>query len=213
MSDQPKLGAAFQSLFLILASDLLLGVWFAFNREQAVQFFLSQVPLIGAAGVCWSFFPKATKEAFGEWLEWILGSRVVRIVLSLGLLGVIAITFVRVSSTVSLTGNTGTWLYLVPDSAETPSATYVLDSARLNGLTSPVTLSRWATPGGLNAWICTPTMISRFALPMRFWRPASAVFPEDFDSLAAVVALPGGSAEGNQCAARDREAVHQSIGA
>lgn len=191
MAQRPTLNPAFQSIFLLIAIDLLAGYWLGIHREQAVEFFLSQVPLIGAAGVLWSFFPKDAKENFGAWLEWALGGRLVRFVLGLGLVALVGTTFFRVSASVTLAGDAAAWLYFSRDLDGDLPAAGILDSTRLNRLTSPVSLSRWRGPGGLVVWAYTPTMISKSALTMRFWRPASAVYPEDFDSLAAVTALPG----------------------
>ncbi len=192
VEQRPTLDPAFRSIFLLIALDLLAGYWLGIHRDQAVQFFLSQVPLIGAAGVLYSFFPKNTKENFGAWLEWALGRGFVQLGLVLLLVALAVTTFLRVSANVTLSGNDATWLYFAPDRDGVPASDVVLDSARLNRITSPVSLTWWRSPTGLTAWTYSPAMISKSTLRMRFWRPASVMYPDDFDSLAVLAALPGG---------------------
>jgi hypothetical protein len=188
---RPKLDPAFKSIFLIISLDLVAGFWLGIHREKAVEFFLSQVPLIGAAGVLYSFFPKDTKEEFGVWLQRILGKSLVRWGLVVSLVLLCAATLFRVSASVTLNGNEAAWLYFAPDRGGAPPPNVIIDSSRLNRLTSPVDFARWRVPTPLTVWSYTPTMISKSALRMRFWRPASLMYPDDFDSLAVLAALPG----------------------
>lgn len=190
--NRPALGPAFQSVFLIVAIDILAGCWLAIHREKALEFFVSQVPLIGAAGVLWSFFPKETKDNFGKWLEWSLGRIWLRLALALGLITLSATTFFRVSSNVTLLSDTATWLYLAADRGRGPGPDEILDSTRLNRITSPASVSRWGWPSGLLVWWYTPTMITHWPLKLRSWQPATVTYPQDFDSLAVLVVLPGG---------------------
>jgi hypothetical protein len=58
----PQLGPAVASLFLRIALELLAGLWLGIHRDKAVEFFLSQVPMIGGRRGLVEFPPQETPK-------------------------------------------------------------------------------------------------------------------------------------------------------
>ncbi len=193
--DRPRLGPVLYSLVLLVGIDFIGGIWVAMHSERALEIFLGQVPVIGAAGIMWTFLPKTIKDDFGTALAGFLGHGATRSLLTVLALVVVAFTFFRASVTVAaIDGNVATKVYLVTnaelrqlDDGVPPS-----DGVNLNRLTSPVSFVRQSWLGNpTDFWIYTPAAIAKAAVNLRPWRPRQLQYPQDFDSLAAVAVLPG----------------------
>lgn len=192
---QRRVGAVLYTLLLLMGIDLLVGIWLALHSERALEIFLGLLPLLGAAGIVWSFLPKTFKDDFGDALVAFLGHRVTQVAVTILAIPVIAFTVFRASVTIAaIDGNIATQVYLATaaDLAHRGDSVAPSDSARLNSLTSPVSFVRRSWPGDRRAiWIYTPAAITKVAQTVRPWQPRRLQYPQDFDSLATVAVLPG----------------------
>ena len=74
--------------------------------------------------------------------------------------------------------------------AATANLPAVADSALLNRLTTPVDFGIWTSPIGREVWFYTGTHVSPRSIRVWPWWRQSLQYPEEFDDLAIVRALP-----------------------
>jgi len=200
---------------LLLVLDALVGVWSSLHAPALQRFFITQIPLIGLAGLLWGFLegdlkPVVAKRLLG-WLRkpatyrTLVGLTTAFVVFTLGWSTVEVSALEPTSSELVFRAN-GTPRDLgavaaLPDSAVCPdSAAHAgaarsdeqagADSALLNRLTTPLSFGMWIWPAGRNVWFYTGTHVSGRAIRVWPWWRRSLQYPEDFDEVAAVRALP-----------------------
>lgn len=181
-----------RALAVLLLLDLAVGIWMRLHAERWLSFFVTHLPVLGVAGVAWGVAPEPAKR----WLAERARAALARGALLAGLstLVVALATASLLCSTVqveSLDPNVRTRLRVVAgdrtlaDSARLAAA----PSAPLNRLTTPVAFRVWMLPTGRRVWVSGPGVAtaSRLVLP---WVPTTFQYPDEFDTLATLAALP-----------------------
>lgn len=180
-------------LAAILAIDLVAGIWMRLHAESWLALFLTHLPVLGFAGLMWSFAPDSAKAWWHDHLRNGLGNRRV----GWGLVGVgaallIATFFCSSVHVESLEPGARTRLRLIAGDRVLADSAGLSGSASepLNRLTSPVTFRPWfRVPIGRRMWVYGDHLatVSRWVFP---WKPMRLQYPDDFDTLATLAILP-----------------------
>ncbi len=181
-----------RALAVLLLLDLAVGIWMRLHAERWLSFFVTHLPVLGLAAAAWGVAPDDAKSWVTGAARAALARRAVLRALAL-LLGVLA-TASLLCSTVrveSVDPGVRTRLRMVEggrtleDSARFAAA----PTAPLNRLTTPVAFRVWMPPTGRRVWVAGPGLASasRLVLP---WVPTTIQYPDDFDSLATLAAVP-----------------------
>lgn len=182
-----------RAVAVLLALEVVAGIWFALNWPPGMSLFLSQIPAIGAAGVVWGFLPDAPKKEFGEWFGAQLRRRRVWIT-TVVLLATTLLTSCFVN-TVAVTGapDSPTWIYLHSGQALRASAPElpIVDSLRLRRGAEHGYFWIWTSPLGRRVWLHSRSHLTPDERIARPWAPTSITYPDDFESPVVLAALPG----------------------
>jgi hypothetical protein len=190
----PRLHAEIRALGVILALDLLIGIWLALHTRGAITTYLApQLPAIGIGALCWGFLPDAPKKAFGEWLARKLAAPLVYwLVILCGAGGLGASLFVSTVIVQSVDPGVSTTIYIVRGTSTEADREAVnqANELRLNRLTNPQRKHFWITPLGQHVWAHTPTHVSVADLRVIPWIPTVLQYPDDFERMVVVHLLP-----------------------
>jgi hypothetical protein len=184
-----------RALAVLLLLDLAVGIWMRLHAERWLSFFVTHLPVLGLAAAAWGVAPDGAKT----WLTGALRALLARRGLLVGLWLSIAVlaTASLLCSTVqveSVDPGVRTRLRVVEgDRTLADSARFtVAATSPLNRLTTPIAFRVWLPPTGRRVWVHGPGLAtaSRLVLP---WIPTAFQYPDDFDSLATVAAVPAPS--------------------
>lgn len=204
---------------LLLVLDGAVGLWSSLHAPSLQHFFISQIPVAGVAGVIWGFLGDRLKGVVADRISAVLQKRVAYWSVAAFTILFFSITLFRSTVQVRALDPSGSEVLFVAaggprdlspaipqfdsamcelsparDSArpisESARASAAADSGLLNRLTTPVDFSIWTLPIGRDVWFYTPTHAS--ARPVRVWPwwRRSLQYPEEFDEIAKVYALP-----------------------
>jgi len=181
-----------RALAVLLLLDLAVGIWMRMHAERWLSFFVTHLPVLGLAAAAWGVAPDEAKQ-------WVTGgarAALARaaVLRGLALLVVALATASLLCSTVrveSVDPGVRTRLRIVEgartlaDSARVAAA----PTAPLNRLTTPIAFRVWMPPFGRRVWVYGPGLASasRHVLPLV---PTTFQYPDDFDSLATLAAVP-----------------------
>ena len=192
-AERPGFPLEARALAAFLVFDLIGGIWLALHYPPGMSLFLSQVPVVGIAGAVWGFLPDPQKDMLGRWLAGVLRLRAVFSFMVLILGGLAALTFVLATVRVdAVESDVATMLWLVPGSQREVDQGHrtVLDSARLNRLTTPHFFFVFLSPTGRRVWLHSSTHITARDLRIRPWLPNRLQYPDDFTPMTAIAVLP-----------------------
>jgi hypothetical protein len=195
---RPSIPAEVRALGIILALDLLVGVWLALHSRGSIAGYLApQLPVIGLGAVCWGFLPDAPKKAFGRWLAHVLAAPPVHwLVITCVAIGVAMSLFVSTVIIESVDPSVSTTVRLFrgnPADADR-KAVGAAGGLRLNRLTTPLREHLAITPFGQPVWAHTPTHVSVANPRVVPWIPTVLQYPDDFVPLVVIEVLPTDSA-------------------